>query len=173
MACSNKTWTCGFFPDNCGVSTSTFSIDGADGLILRSSQLTSLMEAAGIDKRVINNTTNSSLPTGEDSDKYSAGELAGVGAGVGVPLLLVIAVLSYFLVKERRKVTEINNDHLTSLRAPKPSEMTGRGQWAELQSPQKRDSGPGLAELSPETVQEMETPASARLPPDYKTAEQI
>ncbi|CAK4034946.1 Hypothetical predicted protein [Lecanosticta acicola] len=126
------------------------------------------MEAAGIDKSVIANTTNTTLPKDDDGGGYTTGDMAGVGAGIGVPLLVAIALLSYLLMREKRRVAALNNDNLTSLRASKPMEMNGRSTWAELQSAQKRDSGPGLAELSPETVQEMETPATARPPPDYK-----
>ena len=54
-----------------------------------------MMEAAGIDQRIAANATNTTFP--DDDKDYTAAAMAGVGVGIGVPLLAIIAVLSYLL----------------------------------------------------------------------------
>ncbi|KXS98696.1 hypothetical protein AC578_1256 [Pseudocercospora eumusae] len=157
MPCSFETFTCGFFPDNCRVPSSTFSIKNADGLILRSSQLTSMMEAAGIDQGP---AANVKTRVEDDNKTYTLAAMAGVGAGVGGPLLVVVAILSYLLVRDRKRMAAITNDTLSSPRSPKGHEMSSGSPW---NSPgpegdvKRRQSTKGAAELSPETVHELET----------------
>lgn len=123
-----------------------------------------MMEAAGIDQRIAANATNATLP--DDDKDYTAAAMAGVGVGVGVPLLVVIAILSFLLVRDRKRMAAITNDTLTSLRPPKGHEMRSWSTWNGPEGDAKRrQSTRGAAELSPETVQELETPSRAHPEP--------
>lgn len=113
------------------------------------------MQAAGINQRVAANATNGTLS--DDDKDYTAAEMAGVGVGVGAPLLVVIGILSFLLVRDRRRIAAIDKDTLTALRPPRGHEMSSWSAW--------NDPGAGAkhrpAELSPETMQELETPSTA------------
>lgn len=113
-SCSKTTFTCGFNPGNCSVVASVFSITNAGGMVLKSAQLTSAMEAAGIDTvsesaipssstvAVVTMTATASVTPTPLVSSYTAGQMVGVGAGVGIPLLLAIGILTFLLVREKK-----------------------------------------------------------------------
>lgn len=176
MACSNETFTCGFLPDNCGVNSSLFTITNAGSFILRSSQLTSAMEAAGINRNVAqqanstNATTNATAALPVADDNYSAGAMAGVGVGVGVPLLIAVVFLAYMVLREKRKYRAVN-DTLASMRAQMNQPTSSWSTWTGTTAAPKRASGPGAAELPSNVLQELESPVATRDNMDVKQYE--
>jgi hypothetical protein len=50
MSCTNTTFTCGFYPDNCAVSSDLLTIENAGSIVLRDYQLTSAMLAADVNE---------------------------------------------------------------------------------------------------------------------------
>lgn len=90
--------------------------------MLKSAQLTSAMQAAGLDVgggsstssegdsstatsvSVVAVTASRAATSAETTSKgYTAGDMAGVGAGIGVPLLLAVGALGYLLAREKKK----------------------------------------------------------------------
>ncbi|KAM0723776.1 hypothetical protein Q7P37_000766 [Cladosporium fusiforme] len=78
----------------------------ANELVLRPAQLTSAVSAAGSTlAAAATNTTDSPVTSTSQPDDatFTAGSMAGVGVGIGVPLLIIIGVLSWLLLREKRK----------------------------------------------------------------------
>lgn len=177
MACSNEKFTCGFFPENCGVNSSLFAISNAGSLILRSSQLTSAMEAGGIDRDLLQqanatnptaNATPAALPVADGG--YTVGAMAGVGVGVGVPLLIAVVFLAYMVMRERRKYRAVS-DTLNTMQAQMNQPTSSWSAYTGTAAAPKRVSRPGAAELPSNVLQELESPVATRDNMDVKPYE--
>lgn len=80
----------------------------ANQFVLRPTQLSSAVSAAGSSLVAVSTSAIDSSPTPtseseDDTDTYTAGAMAGVGVGIGVPLLIVIGVLTWLLLREKKK----------------------------------------------------------------------
>ena len=107
MSCTNTTFTCGFYPDNCATLSSTFSIDNAGGIVLRDYQLANAIQAAGTSNGPLASATASSTaaPSNDDEShdkKYSATSMIILGVVMAVVFLLIIAALLFLLLRERK-----------------------------------------------------------------------
>ena len=94
MSCSSTTFTCGFYPDNCGTSSSTFTIENAGGIILRDYQLANAMQAADVSNGPVASAiaSSTSVPSSDDEShnkKYSTTSMVILGVVIAVVLLLV------------------------------------------------------------------------------------
>lgn len=105
---NNGDWlfACGF--GNCGTANFTMTSSLANELVLRPTQLSSAVTAAGssfaTDPTPTEVTSNASTSASQpDDSECIAGEMAGVGVGVGVTLLIIIGVLSWLLFREKRR----------------------------------------------------------------------
>lgn len=172
MACSNTTFTCGFYPDNCTVTAQTFKLTDANSLVLTATQLTSAMEDAGI---ATNTTDPTETPSGtvgvvtvtatglvkpaDPSLLFTTGQVVGVGAGIGIPMVLAIGLLSFLLVQEKKKhkVDEITEG---GFRPPPTLETRGVNSWSAWTESTKAArsptsaSGVGMSNMHPGIVAE-------------------
>ncbi|KAF2169784.1 hypothetical protein M409DRAFT_52285 [Zasmidium cellare ATCC 36951] len=182
MACTNTTFTCRFNPDKCSVTSSVFTMKDMDTIVLKSDQLTSAMELAGVDtgssSTDSDSTSSTSVPvvtvtaTGAaspDSAKgYTSGQMAGVGAGVGVPLLLAIGALSWLLILEKKK-SHTDQPHFHPLQSPEETGHTNT--WTAWNQPTYGGGGQQRmpSELNNEQVVEIGTEHRlAELEPKYR-----
>lgn len=72
-------------------------------LHLRAAQLSSAMSAARTSLPIASSTIACGNTTSSTASPSASGQLAGVGVGVGVPLLAIIGVLTWMLIRERKK----------------------------------------------------------------------
>lgn len=183
MACTNVTFTCGFDPDKCSVSSSVFNMKDAESIMLKSDQLTSAMEEAGVSSETSSSESDShsaisatsvSIVTvtatgsavSDDAKEYTAGQMAGVGVGVGVPLLLAVGALSWLLVRERKR-TNANEPDFHPLQSPEATDQAHN--WAAWSHPMYGQQQRMPTELSNEQVLEIDTPhRPAELEPKHR-----
>jgi hypothetical protein len=134
IPCTKTDFTCGFSPTNCTDKTLLFALTAADQVVLTAPQLTKAMKDAGIPTD--SDLTVTATPTStvgvvtitatakplDPAIQYTSGQMIGVGAGVGIPLLAAIGVLTFFLVaeKKRHQVTEISESAYRPPRPPPP-----------------------------------------------------
>lgn len=96
----------------------------------------------------------SATPHSRNMTGYTGGQLAGVGVGVGIPLAIAVGVLSYLLVREKKRIRQslspydrLQQSNETSKEAQTwPTWTTGAGQ---VHSPGQ------VSELDNEGVQEL------------------
>lgn len=88
----------------------------ASALKLRPTQLSSAASAAGSALVAIttgpspNTTANAPIPTSQREDgTFTGGAITSVGVGIGVPLLITIGVLSWLLLREKKKNSIVHN----------------------------------------------------------------
>lgn len=169
MACTNTTFTCGFNPDKCSVESSVFTMSDSDSIVLKSDQLTSAMEQAGVSMGSSSSDSDASstsvsivtvTATGtrsamvNDGKDYTAGQMAGVGVGVGVPLLLAVGALSWLLLREKRRATGAQTD-FHPLQSSGPTEQTTA--WSTWSQPVYGQHQRIPTELGSEQVSEIDT----------------
>lgn len=125
---NNGDWlfACGY--GHCGTANFTMTSSLANELVLRPTQLSSAVTAAGssfaTDPTPTEATSNASTSASQpDDSEYTAGEMAGVGVGVGVPLLIIIGVLSWLLCREKRRSGRGNGNSYAAVAQGSPRPM--------------------------------------------------
>lgn len=90
-------------------SDNTLDIRGNDRIVLRPNQSIDIAgeptNTQGGNSPTSNGSDNRSTSSGSDNT-FSAGQMAGVGAGIGGPLLLAAAALGLLLWKEKKKTRQ-------------------------------------------------------------------
>ncbi|KAF2725852.1 hypothetical protein K431DRAFT_290352 [Polychaeton citri CBS 116435] len=107
--------------DQCSKSSSTFRLFGTNDYVLKANQLLSAEAAAGVSTATssgavvsqtstptvtVTSTATASVAPGSGADTsnaYTVGSVAGAALGIGLPLLVVIAILSFLLFREKGK----------------------------------------------------------------------
>lgn len=99
-----STWACGNAKAAAPLCNngSTFLLSDEPAVHLRPEQVASLGNPDGLAVSV--NTTLSSNATGKSSGKFNSAQMAGVGVGIGAPLLLALVVLLVYIVKLRKQL---------------------------------------------------------------------
>lgn len=141
--CTATTFTCGLSPANCSVATTVFPVTDLKNIVLQADQLVTAMSAAGIATAsvdptvsptetvpVLTVTATGDLKPANPALQYTTGQLVGVGAGVGIPMALAIGVLSFFLLREKKKhkISEINEGGFRP--APPTMETRDGNSWS-------------------------------------------
>ncbi|KAM0717444.1 hypothetical protein Q7P37_007296 [Cladosporium fusiforme] len=103
----NSTFTCGLDNAGCRNKDKVWTLGGLAAIALRPSQIAELaptrpaMESSIMDSQ----TTTSSVPTTNGTTMYTAGQMAGLGCGLGLPLTFFLVVALCMLHKEKQKHT--------------------------------------------------------------------
>ncbi|KAF7187270.1 hypothetical protein HII31_11358 [Pseudocercospora fuligena] len=92
MPCTNTTFTCGLYPNDCAASATTFELKD-----LRPSE------------PLHSTTHNASSPV---VTLFTSPQIAGTALGIGLPLLIIIGILTYLLYREksRNRAIHLHND---------------------------------------------------------------
>ncbi|EME87833.1 uncharacterized protein MYCFIDRAFT_209624 [Pseudocercospora fijiensis CIRAD86] len=95
MPCTNTTFTCGLYPNDCAASGTTFEIKD-------------LRPTAPLHPTTTTTNNNASSPI----SSFTSPEIAGTAVGIALPLLLIIALLTYLLYREkgRNRAIQLHND---------------------------------------------------------------
>ena len=139
-----NTFACGANTTDCQSDSNTFLIPSDPTIVLRPSQIAELLQTA------LASSTPSTSPS--SSGSFSGGELAAVGCGVGLPLILALAVVVFLLKKEQRtnstrkemyQVSEGTRSEF-SFRPPPPvpHRPSLPASWSSLKSPVSGTSTP-------------------------------
>ena len=104
---AQNSFVCGLFNDSC-TSGNTLTMDAVQGstIVLRPYQV----ESGSDTQRSIEPTTTFTAAAvavendNKDETVFTAAEIAGVGAGVGVPLLAGLVALVFIIFNQRKKI---------------------------------------------------------------------
>ena len=99
---TSNTFVCGLDNRKCSSSSNTFWLSSDSGLVLRPSQIAALVAPALASS---SSAAQATVTASEPSDRafYTPGAMAGLAAGVAIPLLIICGVLSYILLREKKK----------------------------------------------------------------------
>ncbi|KAM3418705.1 hypothetical protein BST61_g4682 [Cercospora zeina] len=164
--CTATTFTCGISPANCTVDAAVFPVTDMKEVVLKADQLATAMSSAGVPTSSIDPTATptETVPiltvtaTGAPADpnmKYTATQLVGVGAGLGIPMLLAIGVLTYLLVAEKRQhsVREIGEG---AFRPPPTMESRDGNSWSAWSETTKVENVPTIPMFDSHRLQDLE-----------------
>lgn len=126
---------CGLNNTHCRDSTKTFTLSGTNSLILRPAQVSALvapiLSSSSSSSATTLPTTSvqpsaeiSSCPDAANGPYYTLGQMAGLGAGLGIPLFIAVCTAFMFWRKEHQRrpklMYELPDDELFD-RKPPPS----------------------------------------------------
>ncbi|EMF09287.1 uncharacterized protein SEPMUDRAFT_151370 [Sphaerulina musiva SO2202] len=132
---SRSTFVCGLNNTHCRDSTKTFTLSGTNSLILRPAQVSALvapiLSSSSSSSATTLPTTSvqpsaeiSSCPDAANGPYYTLGQMAGLGAGLGIPLFIAVCTAFMFWRKEHQRrpklMYELPDDELFD-RKPPPS----------------------------------------------------
>lgn len=132
---STNTFVCGLNNDDCKDSSNTFTLSSDTSLVLRPAQIQALVGtalASGIASST--STSSASAVATSGGDDYSIGEVIGAGCGVGLPLLIALGIVTFLLVREKRRkpqsrqsaYTHLDDDGKGSIMIRPPTSMLAR-----------------------------------------------
>lgn len=166
--CTATTFTCGISPANCSVAASVFPVTDLKEIVLKADQLATAMSAAGLPTSSIDPTSTptetlpiltvtatGTLTPANPAAKYTTTQLIGVGAGLGVPMLLAIGVLTYLLIAEKRRhsVREIGEG---AFRPPPTMESRDGNSWSAWSETTKVGTVPRIPTFDSHRLQDLE-----------------
>lgn len=110
---SGSTFACGLNASACADSSQTFTMSGGNTFVLRSSQVAALVSPAL--SSMTSTATASCSPDADDAHLYTAGQMAGLGCGLGLPLLFAVSafVILYMRAKPQnsKKAYRLPDNH--------------------------------------------------------------
>lgn len=99
----NSTFTCGISSTNCQDSSKTFPLSGGNSLVLRPSQIASLIQPALESSTTTPSHLAASSNPANATTMYTSSQMAGLGCGLGLPLTFLLTVALCMLHKEKQK----------------------------------------------------------------------
>ncbi|KAF2214762.1 hypothetical protein CERZMDRAFT_105256 [Cercospora zeae-maydis SCOH1-5] len=178
MSCTDKTFKDKKCPqycitdnmgDPCAVTPyAVFPVTDLKQIVLKADQLVTAMSAAGVPTSSIDpaatptetvpilTVTATGAPKSADSNaKFTVSQLVGVGAGLGIPMLLAIGVLTYLLVAEKRRhsVREIGEG---AFRPPPTMESRDGNSWSAWSETTKVGNVPTIPMFDSHRLQDLE-----------------
>lgn len=130
---STNTFVCGLNNDDCKDSSNTFTLSSDTSLVLRPAQIQALVGTALASGIASTSTSTTSAAATANDDGYSIGEVIGAGCGVGLPLLIALGIVTFLLIREKRKpktrhstYTHLDDDGKGSIMIRPAPSMLGR-----------------------------------------------
>ena len=97
---TTNTFVCGLDNGDCKSSSDTFSLSSDAGLVLRPAQVAALVGSALASTSA---SASHAAVAGSAGEGYTTGEMAGLGAGIAVPLLIALGIAICMVVKEKKR----------------------------------------------------------------------
>jgi hypothetical protein len=104
----SSTFVCGLDSDRCSNEANTFALANSGSVVLRPSQVSAIVEpilrsAAAAAARASTTASSFPIPDASTLGYFTSGQMAGLGAGLAIPLVISLICTLYLWQKERAR----------------------------------------------------------------------